>query len=131
MGLFDQLETFILLTSVAATAWIHLKLDGNPIIDSWPFMGEVNGESWTMLTGLWDLSPLLIPNFFATTEIKHSLAFVSLLTVIGTILSIPKAYYKNFVLEEKHGFNKMTRATFFADQCTGVIFPLFLLDWSY
>lgn len=105
------------MTGVAAGAYTYLGLGTAPSLP-WPFLG-VNGVSWTLLSGFWDQSARLIPASLATTEIRHSLAFVLLLTTIGTVLSLPKLYYKNFVLEERHGFNKMTRGTFIADQVKG------------
>lgn len=57
-------------------------------------------------------------------EIRQSMAFTALLTVIGTVISLPKEYYRNFVLEEEHGFNKMTRGTFFADQVKTLLLSL-------
>lgn len=116
--MLDQLESFILLTSVSAAAFTYLGL-GETIQTSWPFLRPVNGDSWTLLRGFWDLSAKIIPASIETTEIRQSLAFVVILTIIGTIISIPKSYYKNFVLEEAHGFNKMTKGTFFADQIKG------------
>ena len=35
--------------------------------------------------------------------------------IIGNIISIPFEYYKTFVVEEKHGFNKTTMDTFVKD----------------
>lgn len=124
MGMLDQLESFILLTSVAASTYVYLGL-GHATSTPWPFLGK-DGTSWTLLKGFWDLSARLIPASFATTEIRHSMAFVLLLTTLGTLTSLPKAYYKNFVLEENHGFNKMTRQTFFADQVKGESSPWIL-----
>ena len=41
----------------------------------------------------------------------QSIAFVVCMFVLREIPMTPFAIYKNFVLEEKHGFNKMTAAT--------------------
>ena len=57
-----------------------------------------------MLRGFYDLSER-VPG--VDSEIKASLAFVVILTTLGTILSLPTDWYRNFVLEEKHGFNKV------------------------
>lgn len=32
--------------------------------------------------------------------------FISVLSVIETLIGLPFAYYKTFKIEEKHGFNK-------------------------
>lgn len=38
---------------------------------------------------------------------------------MGSIPSIPFSLYQAFVLEEKHGFNKMTLGLFFTDMLKG------------
>lgn len=40
--------------------------------------------------------------------ITHSLFFTGAISVVSTFLSLPFNYYKNFVLEEAYGFNKLT-----------------------
>lgn len=105
-GCFDIIETYVLLSRVALPYWQRM-------------FGAVDTPQWTLLRGLWDLSKKA-PG--ATSEIKTSMAFSALLTVIETILSTPKSYYKNFVLEQKHGFNKMTLSTFIKDQFLGTRF---------
>lgn len=114
LALLDQLETVILLTSVVAPLYSALGF-GQVNAVGWPFIG---GNGWTLLKGFWDVAGRF-PG--ATTEIKQSMAFVALLTTIGTVLGAPKAYYKTFVLEEKHGFNKTTRGTFVGDQIKGAL----------
>lgn len=47
------------------------------------------------------------------TEIMTTLAFTFLGSIISEVISLPWTIYSNFVLEEKHGFNKYT-ARFFA-----------------
>lgn len=47
------------------------------------------------------------------------MGFIALATLASTLLSIPADLYKNFVMEEKHGFNKMTRATWVKDLFKG------------
>lgn len=74
------------------------------------------------MKGLWDLSGKL--PYAAGGEIRHSMAFLLMLTTLGSVLSVPKEYYKNFVLEEKHGFNKTTRSTFVGDQIKGKLVRL-------
>jgi hypothetical protein len=83
----DLFETFVLLTGVSKPV---AKLLGLP----------VEGEGWTLLKGLWDLSGEVAPR---EGEIWQSVAFVGLMTLFGSVLSIPKELYKNFVMEEKHG----------------------------
>lgn len=57
------------------------------------------------LTGLW--MARYLPEPFSG-EITHSLIFLFTLNLITTILSMPRSYYSNFVIEETYGFNKQT-----------------------
>lgn len=53
-------------------------------------------------------------------EISQSLLFVLLISVGELVLGLPWEYYRNFVLEEKFGFNKMTIGTWIADNIKGL-----------
>ncbi|PWN88181.1 hypothetical protein FA10DRAFT_303170 [Acaromyces ingoldii] len=48
-------------------------------------------------------------------EIPHSLLFLLISQLITSVPMLPVSLYRHFVLEEKHGFNKMTLGTFFID----------------
>lgn len=52
--------------------------------------------------------------------IAVGLAFFALLGLLSMVASLPYEYYFNFVLEEKHGFNKQSVATFFGDKLKGI-----------
>jgi len=45
----------------------------------------------------------------------HSLLFIIAYQVFETLISTPFGYYKNFVIEERHGFNKQTLSIFLKD----------------
>ncbi|OXG22415.1 STE24 endopeptidase [Cryptococcus neoformans Tu259-1] len=47
--------------------------------------------------------------------IVRSLAWITILTLSIAIPGLPWSYYQTFVLEEKHGFNKSTRALWVTD----------------
>lgn len=49
-------------------------------------------------------------------EIKISLIFLFVTTIIGTITSLPFELYSTFQIERKHGFNKQTLGLFFTDK---------------
>ncbi|MDD5770461.1 MAG: M48 family metallopeptidase [Candidatus Gracilibacteria bacterium] len=75
---------------------------------------------------------------YFSNEIVLTLAFFSIIILIQTIFSLPFSYYGTFVIEEKFGFNKMTKKLFFLDTIKtllltylvgGVIF--FILIWIY
>jgi STE24 endopeptidase len=43
------------------------------------------------------------------------LSFFGVIVLIQTFINIPFSYYQTFVIEEKFGFNKMTKKLFFLD----------------
>lgn len=49
-------------------------------------------------------------------DIKISLIFLFITTIIGTITSLPFELYSTFQIERKHGFNKQTPGLFFTDK---------------
>jgi len=56
---------------------------------------------------------------FSENLIIQTLAFFGILMLISDIISLPFSYYATFVIEEKFGFNKATRKTFFIDKLKG------------
>ena len=56
----------------------------------------------------------------AGNEILAGLIFLSALFVAQNLISLPFDYYETFVIEEKFGFNKSTKALFFADRIKGL-----------
>ena len=56
---------------------------------------------------------------FGFGEILNGLLFFGILTIANDILTTPFSLYKNFVIEEKFGFNKMTIGTFIMDKLKG------------
>lgn len=54
-------------------------------------------------------------------EIKISLIFLGIVTIIGTITSLPFELYSTFQIEKKHGFNKQTLGLFFTDKLKGLV----------
>jgi STE24 endopeptidase len=59
-------------------------------------------------------------------EISHSLLFFFFYNFIGTIIELPLSYYHNFVMEEKFGFNKMTKQTWIMDKLKGQLLTVAL-----
>lgn len=55
----------------------------------------------------------------ASNEIIIALVFFGIIMIASDILSTPFSYYSTFVIEEKYGFNKTTRKTFFLDKLKG------------
>lgn len=58
---------------------------------------------------------------FISNDILRALAFFGIIGVVGDILATPFQWYATFVLEERYGFNKTTRATFVADKLKGYL----------
>lgn len=58
---------------------------------------------------------------FSDNEIVVALIFFGIILLASDILSTPFSYYSTFVIEEKYGFNKTTRKTFFLDKIKGWI----------
>ncbi|KEP46996.1 CAAX prenyl protease [Rhizoctonia solani 123E] len=69
----------------------------------------------------WKVSGSLLARFGygPEYEITHSIAFGTVLFYLTTIPNLPLSIYSTFVLEEKHGFNKMTPQLFVADTLKG------------
>jgi STE24 endopeptidase len=68
---------------------------------------------FTLLGGLQWLSELLTPAF--GVGIVYQLALVAAVSIISSLIDLPIDYYKQFTLEERFGFNKMTPGLFFSD----------------
>ena len=77
-----------------------------------------------LLTGFlpytWDMAVQLGNQYMGYTpeedEIKISLIFLLLITLVGTVTSLPFELYSTFFIEKKHGFNKQTYRLFFTDK---------------
>lgn len=52
---------------------------------------------------------------FSDNAIVLALMFFGIISIISTIVSLPFGYYSTFVIEERFGFNKMTKKLFFTD----------------
>lgn len=66
------------------------------------------------------------------------LIFFGIIMIASDIASTPSAYYRTFVIEEKFGFNKTTKKTFFLDKIKGILMMclvggllLTLILWFY
>lgn len=49
-------------------------------------------------------------------EISHSLLFIFFFSIVDMIMDLPLGYYHHFVMEEKFGFNKMTKQLWITDK---------------
>lgn len=57
-------------------------------------------------------------------DIAQGMVLIGLFVLVNMILGWPMAWYRSFRLEAKFGFNKMTMATFFADQFKGCLLAI-------
>lgn len=73
----------------------------------------------------WDLSAKLGEKHFGynevDNEIKVTLIFLLIVTIVGTVTSLPFELYSTFRIEKKHGFNKQTLSLFFTDKVKSLL----------
>lgn len=84
----------------------------NVLIEATILMG------FTLLGGLqW------IQNFTSTAAegILAGLLLIAVVGFIGSVLDLPLSYYKQFVLEERFGFNRMKKGLFIGDWLKGLL----------
>ncbi len=63
---------------------------------------------------------------FGFGPVLTGLLYIGALVLAKSILSLPFRYYSTFVIEERFGFNKSTKATFWADYAKGAILMVVL-----
>ncbi len=63
---------------------------------------------------------------FSDNSIVITLLFFGILIFANDLIFLPFSYYDTFVIEEKFGFNKTTKATFFMDKLKGWLLLLLL-----
>ena len=74
---------------------------------------------FTLLGGLQWLSDHLMP--YTGTGMVYQLALIAAFSVISGVLDLPFDWYRQFVLEERFGFNKMTRGLWLGDMLKGAL----------
>lgn len=74
---------------------------------------------FTLLGGLQAISSALLP--VAGTGMLHQILLVVAFAAISGVLDLPFDYYRQFVLEERFGFNKMTPGLWIADMVKGTL----------
>lgn len=62
-----------------------------------------------------------IARSYSDNPIIIALLFFGIIMLASSILTMPFAYYKTFVIEEKFGFNKTTKKTFVLDKIKGLL----------
>lgn len=61
---------------------------------------------------------------FSPLSLVSPLIFFGILFIISDLINIPFSIYRNFVIEAKYGFNKMTAKTFILDKIKGYILTI-------
>jgi STE24 endopeptidase len=74
---------------------------------------------FTLLGGLQFLSVILYKTL--GTGMSYQLALIVAFSAITSVIGLPFDYYRQFVLEEKFGFNKMSKGLFFRDLIKGTL----------
>jgi STE24 endopeptidase len=82
-------------------------------------LGSVVLIGFTLFGGLQALSTALLHAF--GPGMLHQMALVLAFAVISGVLDLPFDYYRQFVLEARFGFNKMTVGLWLADMAKGVL----------
>ena len=93
-------------------------------------VGTVVLLGFTLLGGLQWLSSFLLETTGA--GMTHQIGLIAAFAIISSAIDLPFEYYKQFVLEEKFGFNKMTQQLFIADTMKGALLGILLglpLTW--
>ncbi|MCQ8896891.1 M48 family metallopeptidase [Limnobacter humi] len=55
------------------------------------------------------------------TGLWAGLALIAAVGLLGSVLDLPLSYYKQFVVEARFGFNRMSKGLFFADWAKGLL----------
>lgn len=63
---------------------------------------------------------------YISNEIVLSLVFFGVIYLINDIITLPFGYYATFVIEERFGFNKSTKTTFWVDQIKELLIAFIL-----
>lgn len=78
----------------------------------------------------WDTAEQLGKQYFGwnenDNEIKISLIFLLIVTILGTITSLPFELYSTFQIERKHGFNKQTVGLFVTDKIKSLLLTMLI-----
>ena len=59
-----------------------------------------------------------------SNELLITVLFIGILILLLSLSTLPSSYYSTFVIEEKYGFNKSTKALFFQDSVKQVLLSL-------
>ncbi|MBD8532828.1 MULTISPECIES: M48 family metallopeptidase [unclassified Massilia] len=81
--------------------------------------GGLTLVGFTLLGGLQAISDALLP--LAGPGMLHQIALIAAFAITSSLLDLPFDYYRQFVLEERFGFNKMSVKLWIADMLKGAL----------
>lgn len=91
------------------------------VTGAWGLLNSLVIIRYDVMAIVWTWSGILLQRAgLRVTEIPQSIVFTLAFSLIRTVLDLPFSFYSHFILEEKHGFNKMTLNTFFLDFIKGL-----------
>lgn len=73
--------------------------------------------SFDVIPALWSISGNMLSAVgIGSGEVSQTIAFVAIGSLASELLNLPFSIYSNFVIEEKHGFNKYTPSFYATDK---------------
>lgn len=87
------------------------------IYGSWSQVVSTSVIYFNVIPWLWDLAGRVASTFVTSPgEIVQTLTFVLIGSLLTEVINLPWSIYSNFVIEERHGFNKYTPQFYAADK---------------
>lgn len=107
-------------TFVKSSAYSRAKARFSVASDAFGLLQKLLLIKFDCMPRLWNwgvhLSQLVLPKrFAAVSSVAQSLWFLSVASNLSSLVDLPFSYYQHFVLEEKFGFNKLTRKLWVVD----------------
>lgn len=99
------------------------------VTGAWATLQSVAFLHWDLMPMLWTYSGKLLGKYLGLGpqyEISQSIVFFAMFYILTTVVDLPFSLYKDFVLEEKHGFNKTTLGLFATDLVKSIALVLLL-----
>lgn len=87
---------------------------------------DILPKVWSYAGSLYTSVSPYLPLFAQSSIITQSIVFLFTLQCMSTLVSIPVAYYQNFVLEESFGFNKLTIGLWVSDTIKSFILSVLI-----
>jgi len=87
------------------------------VYGSWSQIVSTSVIYFNVIPWLWNLSGRVASTFFTSPgEIVQTLTFVVIGSLLSEVINLPWSIYSNFVIEERHGFNKYTPQFYAGDK---------------